>query len=95
MGDFGRTPTINHDGGRDHYPHAGNVVLAGAGLKTGQVIGQTDEDGREIRERPVTVPELFQTLAFSLGLDPNQEHDSPQGRPIKVVDGGQPMSELI
>jgi uncharacterized protein (DUF1501 family) len=95
MGDFGRTPSINHDGGRDHYPHAGTVVLAGAGLKTGQVVGETDEDGREIRERPVTVPELFQTLAFSLGLDPNQEHESPQGRPIKVVDGGQPIAELI
>jgi hypothetical protein len=95
MGDFGRTPTINHDGGRDHYPHAGNVVLAGAGLRTGQVIGETDADGREIRSRPIAVTDLFQTLAFSLGLDANAVHESPQGRPIRVVDGGEVIRELV
>ena len=95
MGDFGRTPAINLDSGRDHYPQVSSVVLAGAGLRTGQAVGATDADGLEITERPLTVPDLFQTLAFSLGLDPEQVNESATGRPIKVVDGGQPIQEVI
>jgi uncharacterized protein (DUF1501 family) len=88
LGDFGRTPTINGRGGRDHYPKCSSVVLAGGGVKGGQVIGATDKDGVEIAERPVSVPDLFRTMATALGLDVDRVRHAPSGRPIKTVDGG-------
>ena len=95
MGDFGRTPRINANGGRDHHPRASSVVLAGAGLKSGLVVGATDPDGAEVVDRPVSVPDLYRTIAQVMGLDPDRTRVSPQGRPLKTVDGGQPIHELI
>jgi uncharacterized protein (DUF1501 family) len=95
MGDFGRTPDVNARGGRDHYPRASSVVLAGGGLRAGQVVGATDADGREVADRPVTVPDLYRTLAAALGLDPDRARTSPAGRPIKTVDGGAVIGELL
>ncbi len=88
MGDFGRTPTINGRGGRDHYPKVASVVLAGGGVPGGQVIGATDTDGLEIVDRPITIPDLCRTLAVTLGLDPDRTRHAPSGRPIRTVDGG-------
>ena len=62
MGEFGRTPKINPRGGRDHFPRAFNVALAGGGVRGGQVIGKTDAGGTEVTERPIRVPDLFQSL---------------------------------
>lgn len=95
LGDFGRTPRINARGGRDHFPDASSVLLAGGGIGGGQVVGATDVDGREIVERPVTVPDLVRTMATALDLDPEETRQSPSGRPISMVDGGSVIDELL
>ena len=96
-GEFGRTPTINKDGGRDHWPRASCAVLAGGGMKTGQVIGATDRLGGEPTERPVTFGEVFATLYHQLGLDVNKVTVPDfSGRPqFLVADGAQPIKELV
>jgi hypothetical protein len=95
-GEFGRTPQVNADGGRDHWPRVGGGLLAGGGLRTGQVIGATDRLGGEIADRPVHFGEVFATLYHQLGINPN-ETTLPDfsGRPHYLVDGWQPMKELI
>ncbi len=95
MGEFGRTPRINPRGGRDHYPKAYNVVLGGCGIRGGQVVGQTDAGGTEVTDRPVTVPDLFQTFCRALAIDPNHENYASNGRPLKIVDKGAPVTELF
>lgn len=95
MGEFGRTPKINPRAGRDHYPKAFNVVLGGAGIKGGQVVGKTNDGGAEVTERPVTVPDLFQTFCKALTIDPNHENMAGNGRPIKIVDKGEAVKELF
>ncbi len=95
MGEFGRTPRINPRAGRDHYPRAFNVLVAGGGTRGGQVIGRTDPGGSEVADRPVTVPDLFQSFCKSLKIDPTIENIAPNGRPIKIVDGGHPVAELF
>ena len=96
-GEFGRTPTINKDGGRDHWPKASCALLAGGGMKTGQVIGATDRLGGEPSERPVQFGEVFATLYHNLGIDVNRVTiNDLSGRPQYLVDGGcQPMKELV
>jgi uncharacterized protein (DUF1501 family) len=95
MGEFGRTPNINGRTGRDHYPRAFSVALAGAGIRGGQVIGSTDQNGRGVESRPVSVQDLFCTFCHALKINPRKENLSGVGRPIKVVDGGQPVKELF
>jgi uncharacterized protein (DUF1501 family) len=95
MGEFGRTPRINPRAGRDHYPRAFNVALAGGGIQGGRVIGKVDPSGSEVAERPVSVQDLFQTFCKSLRIDAEVENMSPAGRPIRVVDGGEPVLELF
>jgi hypothetical protein len=95
MGEFGRTPRINGRGGRDHYPRAFNVVLAGGGIRGGQVVGETDAGGVEVTARPVAVTDLFRTIYTTLGIDADQENMSRIGRPIKIVDGGEVVRELL
>jgi hypothetical protein len=95
MGEFGRTPRINARGGRDHYPRAFNVALAGAGVRGGQVIGETDEGGVEVSDRPVAVTDLLRTVYTTLGIDADLENMSRIGRPIKIVDGGEVVRELL
>jgi len=95
-GEFGRTPTINKDGGRDHWPRVSCAVLAGGGMKTGQVIGATDRLGGEASERPVHFQEVFATLYHNMGIDVNKATVTDlSGRPHFLVDGHQPMRELI
>jgi hypothetical protein len=95
MGEFGRTPQVNPRGGRDHFPRSFNAVLAGGGIAGGAVIGRTDQAGVEVADRPVTVPDLFATFCASLGIDPAKENMASTGRPIKLVDGGEPVAELL
>jgi uncharacterized protein (DUF1501 family) len=95
MGDFGRTPHINGNDGRDHYPQAWSALLAGAGVRGGIVHGQTDAEGARVVANAVTVPNLFATLATQLGLDPGTTAMSPIGRPIAVTDDGLPVKELV
>jgi hypothetical protein len=95
-GEFGRTPTINKDAGRDHWPKVSCALLAGGGMKTGQAIGATDRLGGEAVERPVHFLEVFATLYHNLGIDVNKATITDlAGRPHYIVDGYQPMRELI
>jgi len=96
-GEFGRTPRINKDAGRDHWPNVSCALLAGGGLRTGQVIGSTDRYGGEAADRPVHFQEVFATLYHNLGINP---HDFTvrdlTGRPQYLVDGDyQAIPELI
>ena len=95
MGEFGRTPRINARSGRDHFPRAFNVALAGGGVRGGQVIGATNDAGTEVTDRPVTPKDLYQTIYTALGIDPDHENDSLIGRPIKLVDEGSPVTEVL
>jgi hypothetical protein len=95
MGEFGRQPHINLTAGRDHYPQAFNVVLAGCGLQPGWAIGSTGKDGVEVTDRPVTVPDLFCTFCKALGINPRKENESNVGRPLPIVETGTAVEELF
>ncbi len=94
-GEFGRTPRINPRGGRDHYPRAFSAALAGGGVKGGQVIGHLDKGGEAVKERPVSVADLFRTICHGLAIDANKENMSGIGRPIRIVDGGEVVREAF
>jgi hypothetical protein len=97
MGEFGRTPKISAQVGRDHWPQVNCALLAGGGMKTGQVIGATDRIAGEAVNRPVTFGELYATLYRNLGIDANRTTLSDlNGRPQYLVeDNAQPLRELI
>ncbi len=95
MGEFGRTPRINPRTGRDHFPRAFSAVMAGCGIRGGQVIGSTDAAGETVADNPVTEKDLFQSIYKSLGVNAKKEHMSPIGRPIKFVDGGVAVEQLF
>jgi uncharacterized protein (DUF1501 family) len=95
MGEFGRTPRINPRSGRDHYPRAFNVALAGGGVKGGQVIGATSAGGDEVTDRPVSVNDLLRTVCTALHINADKENMSNIGRPIKIVDGGSVVKEVL
>lgn len=94
-GEFGRTPKINPRTGRDHWPRNFNALLAGGGIKGGQVIGETAKDGMGILNDPVTIPDLFSSICKSLEVNPAKENMSPIGRPLKIVDGGKAVDKLF
>jgi Protein of unknown function (DUF1501) len=95
-GEFGRSPSINKEGGRDHWPRVSCALLAGGGMKTGQVIGATDRLAGEATERPVEFGEVFATLYHNLGIDVSKiTLPDLSGRPQYLVDGCQPMRELV
>jgi hypothetical protein len=95
MGEFGRTPRINLTAGRDHFPRAFNLALAGCGVKGGQVLGATDKLGTEVIERPVTIADLFCTFCQALGINPRKENQSNVGRPLRIVEGGEAVREVF
>jgi hypothetical protein len=95
MGEFGRTPRINPNKGRDHYPRVFSAALAGGGIRGGQVIGASTDDGMAVKSDPVSVADLFSTICKSLKVDPQIENVSPIGRPLKIVDGGKPVEKLF
>jgi hypothetical protein len=94
-GEFGRTPNINGNEGRDHHPKAWSALVGGGGLRGGVVHGQTSADGSAVVDKPVTVPDLLATLATQLGMDPDETVLTPAGRPISLTDKGKPLRELI
>jgi len=95
MGDFGRTPRINQDTGRDHWPNSWSVVLGGGGIKGGQIVGETDKDGVDIIDRPVGVMDLIATMTKAMGIPLDTQYTTPNGRPYWIVEKGEPISELI
>src|SRR5208282_557181 len=97
MGEFGRTPRISAQVGRDHWPQVNCALLAGGGMKTGQVIGATDRIAGEAASRPVTFGQLFATLYHNLGIDVNRTTiNDLNGRPQYLVEEhAEPMRELV
>jgi hypothetical protein len=96
MGEFGRSPVINKEAGRDHWTNCMSMVLAGGGLRHGQVIGSTDSKGYGVKEAVVRPQDLAATTFQHLGIDLNSHWTSPQGRPTPiVVEGGRPIPELM
>jgi hypothetical protein len=95
-GEFGRTPKINPNAGRDHWPPVSCALLAGGGMNLGQVIGSTDRLAANAKDRPVTFQEIFATLYHNLGIDPRTATVTDlTGRPQHVVDGAEPIRELV
>jgi hypothetical protein len=95
LGEFGRTPQINANEGRDHYPKAWSAALAGGGIRGGIVHGATDGAGANVVGQATAVPDLFATLAMQLGIDPDKTLPTPLGRPIAVVDNGRLLREIL
>lgn len=96
QGEFGRTPQINSSTGRDHWPAAFAALLAGGGIRGGQIVGKTSDDGTQVEDRPVRVPDLMASLSVALGIDPMRQNMSNVGRPIRVADpSAQPIREVL
>ncbi|MCW3095926.1 MAG: hypothetical protein JWL77_1544 [Chthonomonadaceae bacterium] len=95
MGEFGRTPKINANEGRDHFPGAWSAVMAGGGVRGGQAYGQTDADGTKVVDKQVIVPDFFATISTCLGMNPSKSFMTPVGRPIAITEKGAPVKDLL
>jgi hypothetical protein len=95
MGEFGRTPKLNTRGGRDHWPRVFSVVMAGGGVKGGQVIGSSDRVGESPRDDAVTPADLAHTIYTLVGIDPRHELHTSDGRPVAVNQGGSVIKKLV
>ena len=93
--EFGRTPRINTMAGRDHWPQAFSIVVAGGGVKPGVVLGATDKIGGSVTDRPITPPDMAATILHALGIDPSASLLTPLGRPVELASGGKPVLELF
>jgi hypothetical protein len=93
--EFGRTPRINEMAGRDHWPGAFSIVMAGGGIKQGLAIGATDRTAAAIVDRPITPADMAATLLTVLGIDPDTTLHTPLGRPVPLANGGKPVTELL
>ena len=95
MGEFGRTPKINSQGGRDHWPRVFSVLMAGAGVPRGSVIGTSDATGESPLDGAVTPADIAATVYKILGFDPDTELTTPDGRPVRLSLNGKPIRELV
>jgi hypothetical protein len=95
LGEFGRTPEINPQQGRDHWSEVFSAVLAGGGVRGGQVLGASDAKGAHVKDRPVTVPDLYATLLSAFGVSGTQQYRTPEGRPIRLAEKGKVVTELF
>ena len=95
LGEFGRTPRINGTGGRDHWPQAMSVLMTGGGLRRGIVVGATDRKGQAPIERTLGPADILATVYHTLGIDYRREFTNSEGRPIKLLDEGAPIAELL
>jgi hypothetical protein len=93
--EFGRTPKINDNKGRDHSPTAFSCALAGGGIRGGQVYGETDTTGKFVKSEKVDVPDFNATIAYALGMPLEKTVYSPSGRPFRVADKGKPILSLF
>ena len=97
-GEFGRTPRINANAGRDHYPRAWSVVVGGGAIKGGQVYGSTDANGEAPKDNPVSIGDVFATVYKGMGIDPTPEQNASirdnLGRPFSIADKGKPIAAL-
>ena len=95
LGEFGRTPKINKDGGRDHWSNAMSVMFAGCGVPGGQVVGATDKAGYAAQDRILSPENFVSTIYTKLGIDPGKIYRTPQGRPVHLVSDANPIEELM
>ena len=98
MGDFGRTPKINKRGaqpGRDHYPRAWTSVMAGGGIKGGQVVGKTDKEGATVQDSPINAKDFLATVCTILGIDYRKQNTTNSNRPIRIVDKGEKVVKQL
>ncbi len=95
LSEFGRTPRVNNNDGRDHWARVFSSFMAGGGLKGGFVYGSSDEDGASPKDNPVRVPNIHATVLAAMGINPNKEVMTPLERPMKLVDDGEPISALF
>ena len=94
MGEFGRTPRINGNTGRDHWARAWSVVLGGGGLQGGIAVGQTNADGTQVETEPYSSQDLMATVCQALGISLETTFTSRNGRPMKIANGGRVIREL-
>jgi uncharacterized protein (DUF1501 family) len=94
-GEFGRTPKVNKDEGRDHWPECGFAMFAGGGLKTGQVVGRTDSKAERPKDRALGAQNVLGTVYHALGIDQSQMLPDFSGRPMRLLDDGDPIAELV
>ena len=95
LGEFGRTPKVNKDAGRDHWPHAMSVLMAGAGIPRGHIVGATDAKGYHAAENVYRPEDFASTLYTKMGIDPNQVLHTNTGRPVQLVNNGRLIKELF
>ncbi len=96
MGEFGRTPKINPQKGRDHWATSWSTVIAGGGVKGGQAVGKTSKDGTVVEDRPVSSADFLATVCKVVGIDPEKQNMSNVGRPIPIADrGAAPVTEVV
>jgi uncharacterized protein (DUF1501 family) len=95
LGEFGRTPKVNKDAGRDHWPFAMSVLMAGAGIPGGQVVGATDAKGYHASENVYRPEDFAASLYTKMGIDPNMTLQSGSGRPVQLVNEGHLIKELF
>ncbi len=95
FGEFGRTPKLNKDAGRDHWGRAGSLLFAGAGVQGGKIIGASDKNGAFVTDRPVRPADVCWTIYESLGIDPTKELRTPEGRPVSILSEGASVQELF
>ncbi len=95
MGEFGRTPRVNKNAGRDHWGPSNTILLAGGGIQGGRVVGKTNVRGEKPASDPIGPEDLAATMYRCIGIDPDDEFHTPEGRPVKIVNNGQVVSELL
>lgn len=95
MGEFGRTPKVNKDAGRDHWGHVASLVWAGGGVAPGRVVGRSDDQGSFVTERPVRPADVAATIYRALGVDSTRHLLTPEDRPVQILDDGAPVEELF
>jgi len=100
MGEFGRTPHLNANNGRDHYPDCWSLLLGGGGIRGGTVVGASDDQGAQVANRMVTMGDLFATIYKAMGIDWTKDYINPGGRPLYIANSindvmGHPLQELI
>ena len=94
-GEFGRTPKLNAAGGRDHWPGVWTALLAGGGVRGGQVVGASDAHAAAPQDRPVTPRDLLATMSRGLGISPGSQVQNAAGESVAWLDGAQPIDELF
>lgn len=95
MGEFGRTPNINGNGGRDHWARSWSVVVGGAGFSKGKIVGETSSDGKEVVSEPYTSQDLMASVLKSVDISLETIYTSKNGRPMKIANSGKVISELF